>query len=203
MFVPFVFYDRIIFMLEYNEIRERKIIIFNDEPCEVIEAHVARTQQRKPQNQVKLKSLMNGRTFNTTFHSTDKVDEAEINKREIKFLYHNRGEYWFCDIDNPKNRFKLDEKLLGDQAKFLKENMTVTALVWGEDEDEKMISVKPPIKVELRVKDAPPSIKGDTAGTGGKQIVLETGAVITAPLFINTDDMIVVNTETGLYVERV
>jgi len=190
-------------MLEYNEIRERKIIIFNEEPCEVIEAHVARTQQRKPQNQVKLKSLMNGRTFNTTFHSTDKVVEADINKREIKFLYQNRGEYWFSPPDDPKNRFKLDEKLLGDQAKFLKENMIVTALVWGEDEDEQVISVKPPIKVELKVKDAPPSIKGDTAGTGGKQITLETGAVITAPLFINSDDTIIVNTETGLYVERV
>lgn len=190
-------------MLEYNEIRERKIIIFNNEPCEVIEAHVARTQQRKPQNQVKLKSLMGGRTFNTTFHSTDKVDEADINKREIKFLYHNRGEYWFCDVDDPKNRFKLDLKLFEDTAKFMKENTIVTALVWGEDEDEKMISVKPPIKVELKVKDAPPSIKGDTAGTGGKQIVLETGATITAPLFINSDDTIIVNTETGLYVERV
>ena len=62
--------------------------------------------------------------------------------------------------------------------------------------------MKPPIKVELKVKEAPPSIKGDTAGTGGKQIMLETGAVITAPLFINADDTIVVNTETGLYVER-
>ena len=196
-------------MLEYNEIKEREIIIFNNEPCEVIESHVARTQQRKPQNQVKLKSLINGRTFNTTFHSTDKVDEAEINKKEIKFLYSKEGrppaggqEYWFCDPNNPKDRYQLDAKLMGDAAKFLKENMIVTALVWGEDEDEKIISVKPPIKVELKVKDAPPSIKGDTAGTGGKQIVLETGAVITAPLFINTDDIIVVNTETGLYVER-
>jgi elongation factor P len=190
-------------MLEYSEIRERKIIIFNNEPCEVTEAHVARTQQRKPQNQVKLKSLINGRTFNTTFHSTDKVDEAEINKRELKFLYQNRGEFWFSPPDDPKNRFKLEEKLMGEQAKFLKENMIVIALVWGEDEDEKIISVKPPIKVELKVNEAPPSIKGDTAGTGGKQIVLETGAVINAPLFINAGDVIVVNTETGDYVERV
>ncbi|HEY4715444.1 MAG TPA: elongation factor P, partial [Candidatus Paceibacterota bacterium] len=130
------------------------------------------------------------------------VDEADINKREIKFLYHNREEYWFSDPNNPKNRFKLEVKLFEEQAKFLKENMIVTALVWGEDEDEKIISVKLPIKVELKVKDAPPSIKGDTAGTGGKQITLETGAVITAPLFINSDDTIIVNTETGLYVER-
>ena len=201
-------------MLEYNEIRERKIIIYNDEPCEVVESHVARTQQRKPQNQVKLKSLISGKTFNATFHSTDRALEADINKKEIKFLYKNRGEYWFCDPNNPRDRYKLDEKLIGDAARFLKENTIVTALTWGEDEANppshkasggqgKIISLKLPIKIELKVKEAPPSIKGDTAGTGGKQIVLETGAIITAPLFINIDDVIVVNTETGEYVERV
>ena len=67
-------------LLEYNEIKEGKIIIYNNEPCEVIEAHVARTQQRKPQNQTKLKSLVNGRTYNETFQGSDTVQEAEIEK---------------------------------------------------------------------------------------------------------------------------
>ncbi|HVU84007.1 MAG TPA: hypothetical protein VHC50_04155, partial [Puia sp.] len=80
-------------MLQYNEIREKKIIIHNDEPCEVVESHVARTQQRKPQNQVKLRSLISGKTFAATFHVSDTADEAELEKREVKFLYHNRGEY--------------------------------------------------------------------------------------------------------------
>src|SRR3989344_9128395 len=97
--------------LEYSEIREKKIILHDDEPCEVVESHVARTQQRKPQNQVKLKSLTSGKVFPATFHVSDKADEAEIEKREVKFLYHNKGEYWFCDPANPKNRFKLDEML--------------------------------------------------------------------------------------------
>ncbi len=190
-------------MLEYSEIRERKIIIYNNEPCEVMESHVARTQQRKPQNQVKLKSLMTGKTYNETFHVSDKVEEAEINKREVKFLYKNRGEYWFSDPANPSNRFKLDEKILGDQVKFFKENTIATAHIWGEDEDEKIISVKLPIKIDLKITEAPPSIKGNTASGGGKPVTLETGAVITAPLFVNTGDVIRVNTETGEYVERV
>jgi elongation factor P len=190
-------------MLEYSEIRERKIIIFEDEPCEVMEAHVARTQQRKPQNQVKLKSLLSGRTWNTVFHASDKADEAEINKKDVKFLYTNKGEYWFSDPENPKDRFKLDEKVLGDSAKYLKANENATALVWDNDGEEQIISVKVPVKMEFVVKEAPPSIKGNTANGGGKIVTLEGGIKLSVPFFVEVGDTIRVNTETGEYVERV
>ncbi len=190
-------------MLEYSEIRERKIIIFEDEPCEVMEAHVARTQQRKPQNQVKLKSLLSGRTWNTVFHASDKADEAEINKKDVKFLYTNKGEYWFSDPENPKDRFKLDEKVLGDSAKYLKANENATALVWDNDGEEQIISVKVPVKMEFVVKEAPPSIKGNTANGGGKIVTLEGGIKLSVPFFVEAGDTIRVNTETGEYVERV
>ena len=190
-------------MLEYSEIRERKIIIYEDEPCEVLESHVARTQQRKPQNQVKLKSLLSGRTWNATFHASDKADEAEITKRDVKFLYVNKGEYWFCDVDDPKNRFQLKESIIGESIKFLKSNENVIALVWDDDGEEKIINVKLPVKMEFIVKEAPPSIKGNTANGGGKLVVLENGVSINVPFFIETGDKIRVNTETGDYVERV
>lgn len=190
--------------LQYNEIREKKIIIYNDEPAEVVESHVARTQQRKPQNQVKLKSLISGKTIAATFHVSESADEADIDKREVKFLYHNKGEYWFCDPSNPKDRFKLDEMLLGDTVKFLKDNSNVTALVWtNEDDEEKIIKLSLPIKMELKVKEAPPAVRGDTSKGGIKVIVLENGANLNAPMFINEGDTIRVNTETGEYVERV
>ena len=83
--------------LSYNEIREKKIIIYNNEPYEVVSSHVARTQQRKPQNQVKLKSLISGKSISATFHASESVKEAEVERKEIKFLYHNRDEYWFCN----------------------------------------------------------------------------------------------------------
>ena len=190
-------------MLEYSEIRERKIIIYEDEPCEVLESHVARTQQRKPQNQVKLTSLLSGRTWNATFHASDKADEAEITKRDVKFLYVNKGEYWFCDVDDPKNRFQLKESIIGESIKFLKSNENVIALVWDDDGEEKIINVKLPVKMEFIVKEAPPSIKGNTANGGGKLVVLENGVSINVPFFIETGDKIRVNTETGDYVERV
>jgi len=189
-------------MLEYSEIREKKIIIYEDEPCEVLESHVARTQMRKPQNQTKLKSLITGKTFAATFHAADKAEEADIEKREVKFLYHNRGEYWFCDPSDPKNRFELDASLIGNSGKFLKANENVTALVWDNDGKEVTIKISLPIKMEFKVKEAPPAVRGDTSKGGNKIITLENGTTITAPMFINEGDTIRVNTETGDYVER-
>ena len=190
--------------LQYSEIREKKIIIHNDEPCEVIESHVARTQQRKPQNQVKLKSLIAGKTIAATFHVSDSADEADIEKRDVTFLYANKGEYWFCDPNNKANRFKLGEELMGETSKFLKQNGNVTALVWtNEDDEEKIIKISLPIKMEFIVKEAPPAVRGDTSKGGNKIITLENGATLNAPMFINEGDVVSVNTETGEYVERV
>lgn len=189
--------------LQYNEIREKKIIIYDDEPCEVIESHVARTQQRKPQNQVKLKSLISGKVFPATYHVSEKAEEAEVEKREVTFLYHNKGEYWFCEAGNKANRFKLDETLLGNATKFLKVNENVSALIWDNDGEEKTIGLKLPIKMEFLAKEAPPVVRGDTSKGGNKVITLENGTTLNAPMFINEGDTIRVNTETGEYVERV
>lgn len=194
-----------VIMLEYNEIKPGKYIVHNGEPYEVIFSHVARTQQRKPQNQTKLRSLISGRVVSISFHAADKVDEADISKRPIKFIYANKGEYVFSEANDPSKRFNLSESLVGTQVKFLKGNTIVDVLTFNaDDEDEqKIIGVKLPIKVELRVTEAPPSIKGDTAQGGTKQVTLETGATVNTPLFIKEGDVIRVNTETGEYVERV
>ena len=189
--------------LEYSEIRGGKIILHDDEPCEVVDSHVARTQQRKPQNQVKLRSLISGKVFPATYHVSDKADEADIEKRDVKFLFQNKGEFWFCSPTDPADRFKLDENLLGNSAKFLKANEIVSALIWTNDDDEeKTIGLKLPVKMEFKVKEAPPAVRGDTSKGGIKVIILENGTKLNAPMFINEGDTIRVNTETGEYVER-
>lgn len=190
-------------MLEYNEIKTGKIIVYEDEPYEILENHVARTQQRKPQNQVKMRNLISGRAVTLAFHASDKAEEADISKREVKFLYANRGEFWFTDPTDPKNRFQLAEDLIGDAKRFLKDNMIVLALIWEYDDEEKTIGIKLPIKVELTVKEAPPNMKGNTASGGGKLVTLENGTAITVPFFIEAGETIRINTETGEYVERV
>lgn len=197
--------------LQYNEIREKKIIIYSGEPAEVVESHVARTQQRKPQNQVKLKSLISGKTIAATFHVSESADEADIEKKEITFLYETKGEYWFCDPEDKSNRFKLGGNLIGNAGKFLKQNGNVTALVWDDDGTDtstgsvqgKIIKITLPIKMEFKVKEAPPAVRGDTSKGGNKVITLENGTTLNAPMFIEESETIRVNTETGEYVERV
>src|SRR3989344_4792323 len=186
-------------MLAYNEVLQRKYIIHEGAPYEVLDAHIFRMQQRKPVNQTKLKNLITGKVTEVTFHQQDKVEEADLSTKDVKFLFANRGEYWFCEVNDPAKRFKLETSLLGDGMKFIKTNFLIEALVF----EENIIGVKLPIKVELKVTEAPPAVKGDTAKGGNKQATLETGAVINVPLFITEGETIRINTETGDYVERV
>ena len=186
-------------MLEYNEILPKRVILMDGEPYEVLDAHVFRKQMRKPVNQTKLRHLITGRVTEQAFHQMEKVREADLSTREVKFLYQSKGESWFCSPNNPSDRFKLEENTIGPAGQFLKVNSIVEALVF----DDNIISVRVPIKVELLVKEAPPAVRGNTAQGGSKQITLETGATINAPLFINEGDVVRINTETGDYVERV
>ncbi|MDO8648152.1 MAG: elongation factor P [Candidatus Peregrinibacteria bacterium] len=185
-------------MLEYNEITSKRFIVYEGAPFEVLDARIFRMQQRKPVNQTKLRNLITGKVTEVTFHQADKVDEAEIDKREIKYLYNNRGQWWFCEASDPSKRFMLPSEVVGDGGRFLKANSLVEVLSW----DGKLITLKLPIKVDLKVTEAPPAVRGDTSKGGSKQIVLETGATINAPLFINEGEIVRINTETGDYVER-
>ncbi len=186
-------------MLDYNEVTVRKYIVFEGEPYEVLSSHVFRKQMRKPVNATKLRNMISGRIVEHSFHATDRVDEADLQSSKVKFLYVNKGEWWFCEEKDPGKRFMLSEALLGDGAKFIKPNSLVETMIY----DERIIGIKIPIKVELKVTDAPPAVRGDTAKGGNKVITLETGATINAPMFINPGDIVRINTETGDYVERV
>jgi len=168
------------------------------EPYEVLSYHVFRKQQRKPVNATKLRHLLTNRVMEHSFHQSDKVEEAEIEKRDIKYLYENRGEYWFCEENDPTKRFRLPAEKVGDSLRFIKQNSIVSLQSFGED----ILGIEVPIKVELKVKEAPPAVRGDTVTGGNKQIILETGAVINAPMFIKEGDIIRINTETGEYAER-
>lgn len=185
-------------MLNYNDITVRKYIILDNEPYEVISAKTTKKSRQKASNQVKLKSLMNGKVVEKTFHQSDSVEEAEINRKKVVYLYTNKGEVWFHPEGDPKDRFSLDENSLRDTLKYLKENTIVEAMTFNDE----VIGIKLPTKMDFVIKEAPPSIRGNTSQGGNKQVVLETGAVINTPLFINEGDIIKINTETGEYVER-
>lgn len=190
-------------MLNYNEIKERKVIIFNDEPYEVISSHVFRKQQRKPVNATKLKNVMTGKVTEHSFHVSDKVEEADMSRRNVTFIYESKGEYWFHNQGDPKSRFAIGREIIGDQTiKFLKVNSPAELMIFENGGDEQIIGVSVPMKMTFKVKEAPPSIKGNTATGGDKVVTLENGTTITAPLFIEEGESIVINTEKGEYVER-
>ncbi|OIO32637.1 MAG: elongation factor P [Candidatus Yonathbacteria bacterium CG_4_10_14_3_um_filter_47_65] len=187
-------------MLNYNEITQKKYVEIDGEPFEVISSHVFRKQQRKPVNQTKLKNLITGKVTERSFHQAEKVNEANIDTRKIKFLYANKGEQWFCEENTPSKRFSMPDTTENATIRnFVKENSIIDAIVFSGN----IIGIRPPIKVDLAVTEAPPAVKGNTAQGGTKQITLETGVTVNAPLFINEGDIVRVNTETGEYTERV
>lgn len=192
--------------LDYNEIKERRIIVLYGEPHEVLSSHIARKQQGKPTNQVKLRNLTTGVTRQEVFRMTDTAEEADVTKRKSIFMYKKENrqtdttEYWFHDEKDRSARFVISGAVIEEKAKFLKEGTLVDAVFFNED---RVISVNLPVKMDLKVVDAPAAVKGDTARGGGtKAAIVETGASIQVPLFIAEGDVIRVNTETEEYVER-
>lgn len=186
-------------ILSYNEITQKKIIEYNNEPFEVLSSHVFRMQQRKPVNQTKLRHLVSGKVLEISFHQSETVPEADIGHMKANYLYTNRGESWFAEERNAKNRFSFPENSVADKIKWLTANAPVEVMLYKE----KPASIDIPIKIDLKVVEAPPAIKGDTATGGNKLVKLESGASVNTPLFINEGDLLRINSETGEYVERV
>lgn len=185
-------------MLDYNDIRPGKVIIFNNEPYQVLDSHVFRKQQRKPVNATKLKNLITGKVTEYSFHVSEKAAEAEIDAVPLTYIYNSRGAWWFHKSGDPSARTELPADILGDKAKYLKEKMEIHGLYFGD----RLIDVRLPIKVTYRVKEAPPNVRGNTAQGGNKLVTLETGATVTTPMFVEEGDTIEINTETGEYVGR-
>ena len=186
-------------MLSYNDILPGTYVVLDGAPYEVLSSRIFRKQQNKPVNVAKLRHLVSGKVVERTFHSSDTVEEAQVEKKKVAFLYRHRGTAWFCPVGNPRERFSLPEESVGDVLPYLKEGAELDAVAFNGA----VIGVRAPIKVDLAVTEAAPAVRGNTAQNATKQVTLETGAALTVPLFIQQGDVVRVNTETGAYVERV
>lgn len=186
-------------MLSYSELRPGIFFILDSQPYLVLEFAFLRMQQRKPVAQTKIKNLISGKIISRNFQPNETFEEADINYRDVKFLYGHRDKFFFSEISDPSKRFEIDKEQIGELIKFLKPNSEVEVIKF----EGKIINVTLPIKMEFKVVEAPPGIKGDTAQGGTKAVKIETGITINAPLFIEEGDIIRINTQTGLYVERV
>ncbi|MCH7605198.1 elongation factor P [Patescibacteria group bacterium] len=186
-------------MLGHNDLKQGVQFILEGDPYQVLDSSFTFKGRGSSTMQAKIKNLKNGNILTRTFHQGDDFKEAELEKKNIAFIYSDRRKYVFAEQDNPSNRFEFQQEQIGDQARFLIPNTVVEGLVF----QGKIINISLPIKMQFRVKEAPPGIKGDRAQGGTKTITLETGAVIQAPLFVGTGDMVEINTETGEYARRI
>jgi elongation factor P len=193
--------NQTIFMAKvlYNEITVKKTVTMDGDPYLVLSNSIAKKDRQKASNNVRMKNLRNGNVIERTFHQSDVLEDAYLEKKAIKYLYTNRGESWFCDVNDPKNRFSLGNDVIGDMTKFVNDNSEIDALLF----DDKIMSINVPIKVELRVKETADAVKGNTSSGATKDATLTTGLVVQVPQFINNGDLIAVNTESSDYTERV
>lgn len=155
-------------------------------------------QQRKPVAQTKLRNLITGKTLSRNFQPNETFKEAAIDYKKVKFLYSHRDKFVFCEFNNPSARFELTVETLGDKTRFLKPNEELEIMSF----ENKVINLALPIKMEFKVIEAPPAIRGNTAQGGAKLVKIETGAYVGAPLFVEEGDIIEVNTQTGEYTGR-
>lgn len=145
----------------------------------------------------KLKNIVSGATLEKTFAGGDKFSEADIIKSKASYLYEENNQFYFMDRENYE-QFSLAAESLTGKEQYLKEGLVVTVLNYNNQP----VAVELPIKGEYKVIQAPPAVKGDTAGSATKIVTLETGLEIKVPLFIKEGDVLRINTETGEYVER-
>lgn len=185
-------------MLNYNDIKPGVAVLVEGEPYVCTWNNIMQKQMRRPVNQTKLKHLIKGNVIEYSFQQSDKLKEAEIVTKPAVFIYERNGEWFFHDTKDKSKRFSVSDELVGESGKLLKGNTEVDTLSF----EEKLFRVRLPIKVDLKVKEAPPNTRGNTAQGGSKIVVLETGANINVPMFINEGDIVRINTETGEYVER-
>jgi len=186
-------------IVPYSELKKGVKIILDSEPYEIIEASHLFKGRGHSVLQVKLKNLITGNLIPKTLHPSDVFEEAEPSKIEAKFLYQHRDRFFFSEAKNPAKRFDLTIEQIGEQGEFLKTDQIVEGIIF----ENKVISISLPIKINLRVVESPPGLRGGRAEPGTKTVTLETGAKINVPLFIEEGDIIEINTQTGEYVRRV
>lgn len=145
----------------------------------------------------KFKNVITGAVVERSFNPTDKYPTAFVERKDMQYLYADGDLYYFMDMETYEQE-PINKAVLGDSFAFVKENMEVKVLSYKG----KVFGVEPPFFVELQVTQTDPGFKGDTATNATKPAVLETGAEVKVPLFINEGDMIRIDTRTGEYMER-
>lgn len=184
-------------MLSINDIKTGKNIVLGGVPYAVLYHEHSKTGRAGAVLRTRLKNLVTGAVLEKTFQGADQISEADIIKSKAQFLYKEPAGYAFMD-NASYEQFSLSKEALGNTVDYLIEGTEIIVLYFNGNP----INIELPIKMKLRVIEAPPGIRGNTVSTGGKIVTLETGLKISTPLFVNAGDEIIINTEKGEYVSR-
>ncbi len=186
-------------MIATSDFKKGTKILFNAAPYMVLEYHHVKPGKGGAFVRTKMKNMLTGLVHEETFRSGEKFPAPDLEYKEMQYLYSDTEMYHFLD-QKSYDEIALNENNLDEVKEFLKEQ-TVYIVLYFEGNP---IAVTPPLFMELEVTDAPPGVKGDTAQGGGtKPATLETGLVLQVPLFVDTGDIIKVDTRDSKYVERV
>ena len=185
--------------IEAGDFKTGLTVMVDGDPWQVLDFMHVKPGKGAAILKTKMKNLKTGSTQERNFNANTKFEAAIIEKKEAQYSYESGGVYYFMDNET-YDQLPLNKEDLGDTLKYLKENMIVKFLSFKG----KVFAVEPPIFVELKVTYTEPGFAGNTAGAGQtKPAELETGYTINVPLFVNTDDVIRIDTRTGEYMERI
>ncbi|MDD3268439.1 MAG: elongation factor P [Syntrophomonadaceae bacterium] len=184
-------------MISVNDFKTGATIEMDGQAFQVVEFQHVKPGKGAAFVRAKLKNVKSGGVVEKTFRGGEKVPKAHLDRREMQYLYNDGEGYVFMDTQNYE-QMSVSAATMGDNSKWLLENMNINVLFFQEN----IIGIEIPNFVEMKVIDTEPGVKGDTATGASKNAVLETGAVVQVPLFINTGDRLRIDTRTGEYMER-
>jgi len=185
-------------MVSTNEFRKRMKLLIDGQPWVIIDNEFVKPGKGQAFNRVRMKNLITGRAVERTYKSGESVEEAEVTVSQMEFLYHDADHYTFMN-NQSYEQVEVTKEAVGDAAQWLKDNTPCEISMWNSQ----VISVTPPVFMDLKVTYTEPAVKGDTANNVTKKATLETGAIIDVPLFIQEGTKLRIDTRTGEYTQRV
>jgi len=185
-------------MITAGDFRNGVTIDYDGRICQVVEFQHVKPGKGAAFVRTKLKDIVNGGVVETSFRPTEKFPTAHIDRKDMQYLYKDEDLYNFMDVET-YDQVSLSAEDVGDSLKFVKENETVKIC----SHKGNVFAVEPPLFVELEITDTEPGFKGNTATDATKPEIVETGAQVNVPLFVEQGDKIKIDTRTGEYLSRV
>lgn len=184
-------------MISVNEFKNGLTIEVDGELWRVVEFQHVKPGKGSAFVRSKLKNLRTGAVQEKTFRAGEKVNQAQIDRKKMQYLYADGDNYVFMDT-NTYEQLELPGSQIEEELKYMKENMVVSIIMFGTE----TLGVKLPNTVDLEVKETEPGIKGDTSSGGSKPATMETGLVVQVPFFVSEGDVLTINTSDGTYISR-